>query len=150
MKPPLRSGCDRSALIEGIVAGVVDAIATDHAPHPGSEKMQEFEKCPFGIIGLETALAVALETLVHSGRISLMKLVELLTIGPARILKLDRGRLAVGAPGDVTVFDPDLDWTYDVNKSHSKSANSPWHGRKFRGAPVATAVGGRVVWQRAG
>jgi dihydroorotase len=150
MKPPLRSACDRAALIEGIVSGIVDAIATDHAPHPGSEKMQEFEKCPFGIIGLETALAVALEALVHSGRIPLMKLVELFTLGPARILNLGRGRLAVGRPGDVTVFDPELEWTYDVNRSYSKSANSPWHGRKFRGAPVATAVGGRLVWQRVG
>ncbi len=88
MKPPLRSAADAAALVEGIAAGAVDAIATDHAPHPGSEKMQEFEKCPFGIIGLETALAVALETLVHTGKVSLLRMIELFTLGPARILGL--------------------------------------------------------------
>ncbi len=148
MKPPLRTGCDTAALIEGIVSGVVDAIATDHAPHPGSEKMQEFEKCPFGIIGLETALAVALETLLHSGKVSLNRVIELFTAGPARILGLNRGRLETGLPGDVTIFDPELSWTYDVNRSLSRSRNSPFHGRTFRGAPVATVVGGKVVWQR--
>ena len=148
MKPPLRTTADAEALIEGIAAGVVDAIATDHAPHPGSEKMQEFEKCPFGNIGLETALAVTLEKLVHSGRIPLMRWVELFTTGPARVLGLNRGRLEPGLPGDVTIFDPELAWTYDVNRSFSKSRNSPFHGRTFRGAPVATIVGGRVVWQR--
>ena len=148
MKPPLRSGCDAGALIEGIVAGTVDAIATDHAPHPGSEKMQEFEKCPFGIIGLETALAVTLEKLVHTGKIPLSRLVELFTAGPAGILGLNRGRLEPGLPGDVTIFDPELTWTYDVNRSFSRSRNSPFHGRSFRGAPVATIVGGKVVWQR--
>ncbi len=148
MKPPLRTAADAEALIEGIAAGIVDAIATDHAPHPGSEKMQEFEKCPFGIIGLETALAVTLEKLVHSGRIPLMRWVELFTTGPARVLGLDRGRLEPGLPGDVTIFDPELTWTYDVNRSFSKSRNSPFHGRTFRGAPVAAVVGGRVVWQR--
>jgi dihydroorotase len=148
MKPPLRSERDAEALIDGIASGVVDAIATDHAPHPGSEKMQEFERCPFGIIGLETALAVALEKLVHTGRISLSRLIELLTTGPAKILGLNRGRLAPGLPGDVTIFDPELTWTYDVNRSLSKSRNSPFHGCTFRGAPVATVVGGKLVWRR--
>jgi dihydroorotase len=148
MKPPLRTLCDVGALIDGIASGVVDAIATDHAPHPGSEKMQEFEKCPFGIIGLETALAVCLEKLVHSGRIPLTRLVELFTAGPARILGLNRGRLEPGLPGDLTIFDPDLEWTYDVNRSLSRSRNSPFHGRAFRGAPVATVVSGKVVWRR--
>jgi len=148
MKPPLRSECDAAAVIEGIAAGVVDAIATDHAPHPGSEKMQEFEKCPFGIIGLETALGLALEKLVHTGKISLARLVALFTSGPAGILKLDRGTLAPGAPGDVTVFDTASEWTYDVNRSFSKSRNSPFDGHAFRGGPVATVVGGAVVWRR--
>jgi dihydroorotase len=148
MKPPLRSACDVGAIIDGIVSGTVDAIATDHAPHPGSEKMQEFEKCPFGIIGLETALGLSLEKLYHSGKINLTRLVELFTTGPARVLGLNRGTLATGAPGDVTLFDTELAWTYDVNSSYSKSKNSPFHGREFHGGPVATVVGGVVVWRR--
>ena len=148
MKPPLRTACDAGAVVDGIVAGAVDAIATDHAPHPGSEKMQEFEKCPFGIIGLETALGLALEHLVHTGKIPLTRLVALLTTGPARVLHLDRGTLAVGAPADVTIFSTDLQWTYDVNQSFSKSRNSPFDGHRFRGGPVATVVDGAMVWRR--
>jgi dihydroorotase len=148
MKPPLRSREDVAAVIEGIASGVVDAIATDHAPHAGSEKMQEFERCPFGIIGFETALGLALEVLYHSGKISLPRLVALFTSGPARILKLDRGTLAPGAPADVTIFDPELVWTYDLNNTFSKSRNSPYHGRRFRGGPVAAIVDGEIVWKR--
>jgi dihydroorotase len=150
MKPPLRSACDVAAVVEGIVSGTVDAIATDHAPHPGSEKMQEFERCPFGIIGLETALALALEKLVHAGKISLNRVVALFTSGPAKVLRLDRGTLAVGAAADVTIFDTEHEWTYDVNRSFSKSKNSPFDGRKFRGGPVAAIVEGEIVWQREG
>ena len=149
MKPPLRSGCDIEAVISGIVSGAVDAIATDHAPHPGSEKMQEFEKCPFGILGLETALGLSLERLVSTGRIPLAGLVRLFTTGPARVLRLDRGTLSVGAPADVTIFSQDIEWTYDVNQSFSKSRNSPFSGRTFRGGPVATIVAGSLVWRRA-
>jgi dihydroorotase len=149
MKPPLRSRDDVAAVVEAIASGVVDAIATDHAPHPGSEKMQEFNRCPFGILGFETALGVALEVLYHSGKLPLPRLVELLTVGPARILKLDRGRLSPGSPGDVAIFDPELVWTYDVNRSFSKSRNTPWHGKTFRGGPVATVVDGAIVWRRA-
>jgi dihydroorotase len=148
MKPPLRTACDAGAVVDGIVAGAVDAIATDHAPHPGSEKMQEFEKCPFGIIGLETALGLALEHLVHTGKISLTRLVALLTTGPARVLRLDRGTLRVGVPADVTIFSTDLEWTYDVNQSFSKSRNSPFDGHTFRGGPMATIVDGAMVWRR--
>ncbi|HTR39492.1 MAG TPA: dihydroorotase [Bryobacteraceae bacterium] len=146
MKPPLRSDCDVGAVTQGIVSGAVDVIATDHAPHAGSEKMQEFEKCPFGILGLETAIGLALEKLVHPGKIPLMRLVELFTTGPAHVLNLDRGTLAVGAPADVTILDPDRAWTYDVNRSASKSRNSPLDGHTFRGGPVATIVNGRIVW----
>jgi len=148
MKPPLRSGCDRGAVVEGIVAGTVSAIATDHAPHPGSEKMQEFERCPFGIIGLETALALALEELLHPGKIELNRLVELFTTGPEAVMRLGRGTLASGAPGDVTIFSTELSWTYDVNQSPSRSRNSPFDGRTFRGGPVATVVDGEMVWRR--
>ncbi|HTT63491.1 MAG TPA: dihydroorotase [Bryobacteraceae bacterium] len=148
MKPPLRTACDAGAVVDGIVAGTVDAIATDHAPHPGSEKMQEFERCPFGIIGLETALGLALEQLVHTGKITLARLVALFTTGPARALHLDRGTLRVGASADVTIFSTDLDWTFDVNQSFSKSRNSPFDGHAFRGGPMATIVDGAVVWRR--
>ena len=151
MKPPLRSACDVGAVTEGIVSGAIDAIATDHAPHAGSEKMQEFEKCPFGILGLETAIGVTLERLVHTaGKIPLMRMLELFTIGPERVLNLNRGRLAAGAPADITIFDTERAWTYDVNRSASKSRNSPFHGQTFRGGPVATIVNGKVVWTAEG
>jgi len=150
MKPPLRSVCDRGAVVDGIAAGTVSAIATDHAPHPGSEKMQEFERCPFGIIGLETAIALALEELVAPGRITLNRMVELFTTGPDAVVRLGRGTLSPGAPGDVTVFSTEVSWTYDVNESHSRSRNSPFHGRTFRGGPVATVVNGEFVWRRDG
>jgi dihydroorotase len=147
MKPPLRSASDVNAVVEGVVNGAIDAIATDHAPHAGSEKMQEFEKCPFGIIGLETALGIALEHLVHSGKISLGRLIEMFTVNPARILSIPRGTLAAGAVGDVTIFSPDRQWTYDVNKSLSKSRNTPFDGVSFHGGPIATIVTGKIVWQ---
>ena len=145
MKPPLRSHHDVDAVLEGVVNGAIDAIATDHAPHPGSEKMQEFEKCPFGILGLETAIGVTLGELVHTGKIGVARLVELFTSGPAKTLGLDRGTLAKGAPADVTVFSETREWTYDVNKTFSKSRNSPFDGKSFRGGPVATVVAGVVV-----
>src|ERR1700687_5375994 len=123
MKPPLRSACDRGAIVEAVANGTITAIATDHAPHAGSEKMQEFERCPFGIIGLETAIALALEELVHPGRITVNRMVELFTTGPESVMRLGRGTLSHGAPGDVTIFSTELSWTYDVNQSHSRSRN---------------------------
>src|SRR5271156_3460070 len=119
MKPPLRSACDVGSVTNGLVSGAIDVIATDHAPHAGSEKMQEFEKCPFGVIGLETAVGLALERLVHRGKIPLNRMVELFSAGPDRVLNLERGRLAVGAPADITILDLERTWTYDVNKSAS-------------------------------
>jgi dihydroorotase len=148
MKPPLRGCSDVEAVLEGIASGAVEVIATDHAPHAGSEKMQEFERCPFGIIGLETAIGLALERLVHAGLIPLPRLIEMFTVNPARVLNLDRGTLRAGAPADVTILDMDLPWTYDVNRSSSKSRNTPFDGRSFRGGPVATIVAGRIVWRR--
>jgi dihydroorotase len=150
MKPPLRAGCDREAVTEGIVSGAIGAIATDHAPHPGSEKMQEFESCPFGIIGLETAIALTIEKLVHPGKITLSRMVELFTTGPESVMRLGRGTLAPDAAGDVTIFSTDVGWTYDVNQSFSRSRNSPFDGRTFRGGPVATIVNGEFVWRRDG
>jgi dihydroorotase len=148
MKPPLRDSCDRGAVVDGIVSGVITAIATDHAPHAGSEKMQEFERCPFGIIGLETAVGLAFQELVNPGKITLARMVELFTTGPESILRLGRGGLAQGAPADITLLSTDLDWTYDVNLSPSRSRNSPFHGRRFHGGPVATMVNGEFVWKR--
>jgi dihydroorotase len=147
MKPPLRERPDCEAVVDGLASGAIQAIATDHAPHAGSEKMQEFERCPFGIIGLETALALALG-LVQAGKLTLNRLVELFTTGPESVMRLGRGALTAGAPGDVTVFSADHEWTYDVNQSLSRSRNSPFDGRRFRGGPMATVVGGKVAWKR--
>ncbi len=147
MKPPLRETDDVTAVLEGLRNGAIDAIATDHAPHAGAEKMQEFERCPFGIIGLETAIGLALERLYHTGLVSLSKFVALFTSGPAGIVSLGRGSLGEGAPADVTIFGLDHQWSYDVNRSPSKSRNTPFHGRKFKGGPVATLVGGKFVWR---
>jgi dihydroorotase len=147
MKPPLRERTDVEALLKGVVDGTIDAIATDHAPHPGSEKMQEFERCPFGIIGLETALGLSLEQLYHTGRVSISHLVRLFTQNPARILSLGRGTLCSGAPADITLLSLDHNWRYDVNRSPSKSRNTPFHGHQFRGGPMATIVAGQLVWR---
>ena len=154
MKPPLRCRHDVDAVIDGIASGAVDCLATDHAPHAGDDKMQEFEKCPFGIIGLETAVGVSLEVLVHSGRISLNRLIALYTSEPARVIgwkgQQARGALQPGYAGDVTVLHPEYPWTYDVKNSASKSSNTPFNGRTFRGGPIATVVGGSVVWKAPG
>ncbi len=147
MKPPIRCLHDVEAMVEGIRSGVVDAIATDHAPHSVTDKMQEFERCPFGILGLETAIGISLERLVHPGHISLQRMIELFTTGPANILKLNRGALTPGLPGDVTILDPESRWTYEVERSASKSRNSPFDGHTFRGRAVATIVGGEIIWQ---
>src|SRR3954464_275384 len=148
MKPPLRGTGHRDAIVDALADGTISAIATDHAPHAGSDKMQEFERCPFGIIGLETAISITLEHLVAPGRITLTRMVELFTSGPESIMRLGRGTLAPGAPGDVTVFSTDVEWTYDVNQSASRSRNSPFDGKTFHGGPMATIVNGAVVWRR--
>ena len=147
MKPPLRSQHDRQELLRGFTDGTVDAIATDHAPHAGSEKMQEFELAPFGITGLETAVGLAIDCLVHGGHITLTRLVELFSVNPARIAGLDRGTLKPGAVADITLFDPERRWTFDVNESCSRSRNTPFHGYPMRGGPAATIVAGLIVWQ---
>src|SRR5262249_19119365 len=146
MNPPLASREDREALIGGLADGTVDAIATDHAPHEAALKDVEFDRAPFGILGFETALGLALEQLVHTGRLNLMRMIELFTTGPARILGLER-RLAQGQPADLTIFSTDHEWTYRINDSPSKSRNSPFDGRKFKGGPVATIVAGRTTFQ---
>jgi dihydroorotase len=144
MNPPLASREDREALIAGLADGAVDAIATDHAPHEPALKDVEFDRAPFGILGFETALGLALEQLVHSGKLSLMRMVELFTTGPARVLGMER-KVAAGQPADLTIFSTTREWTYNVKQSASKSRNSPFDGREFKGGPVATIVAGKIV-----
>jgi dihydroorotase len=146
MNPPLAAREDRDALLAGLADDTVDCIATDHAPHEPALKDVEFDRAPFGILGFETAIALSLEQLVHTGRISLMRMIDLFTSGPARVLGMER-TLAAGQPGDVTVFSTDRAWTYDVKDSPSKSRNSPFDGRKFKGGPMATIVAGKIVWK---
>lgn len=145
MKPPLRSESDRRALIEGLIDGTIDAIASDHAPHHADEKDVEYNCAPFGILGLETTLPLCLERLFHTGLIPLSRFIELLTIGPARALNLPVGSLAPGKPADVTIFDPDREVTIDPEAFRSKGRNTPFGGWKLRGTAVATVVGGRRV-----
>jgi dihydroorotase len=147
MNPPLASRSDRDALIAGLADGGVDAIATDHAPHHAASKDVEFDRAPFGIIGFETALALGLTELVDSQRMSLMRLVELFTVGPARVLGIER-KIAAGESADLTIFSTEHEWTYRAADSPSKSRNTPFDGRSFRGAPMATIVAGRVVYRR--
>lgn len=148
MNPPLASREDRDALIAGLADGIVDAIATDHAPHEAALKDVEFDRAPFGVTGFETALGLALE-LVHAGRLSLMRMVELFSSGPARVLGIER-RIAENQPGDLTIFSTEHKWTFLAEESASKSHNSPFDGRTFRGAPMATIVAGRIAYQRNG
>lgn len=147
MNPPLASREDRDALIAGLADGAVDAIATDHAPHEPAIKEVEFDRAPFGILGFETAIGLTLGQLVHTGKISLMRMVELFTTGPAKILGKER-RLAAGQPADVTLFSTTHEWKYNVKDSPSKSRNSPFDGRTFKGAPMATIVAGKIVYRR--
>jgi dihydroorotase len=147
VNPALGSRDDRAALVEGLADGSVDAIATDHAPHEPARKEVEFDLAPFGIAGFETALALALDELVHSGRLGLPRLVELFSAGPARVLGFRRS-LAPGEPADLTIFSPDHPWTFRAAESLSRSRNTPFDGRAFRGAAVATIVAGRVVYRR--
>ncbi|MGC2527162.1 MAG: amidohydrolase family protein, partial [Candidatus Acidiferrum sp.] len=144
MNPPLAAREDREALIVGLADGTVDAIATDHAPHEPALKDVEFDRAPFGILGFETGIALALEQLVHAGKISLMRMVELFTTGPARVLGIER-KIAVSQPADLTIFSTTREWTYDVKQSPSKSRNSPFDARTFKGGPVATIVAGRIM-----
>ncbi|MGE3466330.1 MAG: dihydroorotase [Pyrinomonadaceae bacterium] len=149
MAPPLRGEEHLEAIIEGIKDGTIDAIATDHAPHHADEKSLEYDRAPFGITGLETAIGLAFNELVHKGVIDLVRLVEMCSVNPARIFKLaGRGTLAPGSIADITIIDPELKWTYTNSDSRSKSRNSPFDGREFTGAAVGTIVGGKIVYRR--
>jgi dihydroorotase len=146
MSPPLRSREHVEAVLEAIKDGTIDAIATDHAPHHSDEKALEFDQAPFGITGLETAIGLAFD-LVHTGLIDLERVVQMCATNPARIFGLtDRGSLKKNAHADVTLLDPNFEWVFDVNRSKSKSRNTPFNGRQMHGAAVATIVGGRLVY----
>jgi dihydroorotase len=150
VNPPLRSAQDVEAVVAGLQDGTVDAIASDHAPHAPELKAKPLASdAPFGLIGLETALGLALTQLVHTGKISMWHLVSLMSTNPARIINQPYGRLSVGAPADITIFDPQLEWTYHAAAGRSKSRNSPFDGWKLKGAVIATIVGGRIVYRRA-
>lgn len=146
MAPPLRSQMDLEAVLEGLRDGTIDAIATDHAPHHANEKMLEFDRAPNGIVGLETAVSLTLDRLVHKGVISLTRMIELLSVNPARIFKLPGGGLKNGAVADITIFDPQRQIRVEVSKCESRSRNTPFDGWNLTGAPVATIVGGKIVW----
>jgi dihydroorotase len=147
MSPPLRTAADVDAIITGLVDGTIDCIATDHAPHALEKKMLELDRAPFGILGLETAVGLAVTRLVAPGRIGWPRLVEAMSTLPARILGIDRGTLRPGAVADVTLIDPQRFWKVDVGSFHSKSINSPFHGWTLQGRAVATIVGGRVKYR---
>jgi len=145
MNPPLREVADRDAMLSGIADGSVDAIATDHAPHHYDEKKVEFDRAPFGIVGLETAVSLALDRLVHAGVIRLPRLVELLSVNPARILGVPGGSLSPGTPADLTILAPELHVQVEVSRLRSRSKNTPFDGWQLRGGVAATLVGGRPV-----
>ncbi len=151
MNPPLRTAADREAILEALVDGTLDIIASDHAPHTETEKEREFDYAPFGILGLEVELALALTQLYHTGRLELLPLLAKLTCNPARFLKLPggRGTLTVGSVADVTVLDPMAEWVSRREDTASKSRNNPFHDWALRGQATVTIVGGRIVWRRA-
>ncbi len=151
VSPPLRTPEDAAACIAGLLDGAIDCIATDHAPHAVEDKLCEFDQAAMGISGLETALGLCL-SLVHDGRVELPALIEKLTIAPVRALGLDRhvegiGTLSIGAPGDVTIIDPEAEWTVEPERFASKGRNTPLAGRRLRGRVVATVYEGRMVYQ---
>ena len=146
MNPPLRDAADRDAMLRGLADGSIDAIATDHAPHHYDEKAAEFDRAPFGVVGLETAVSIALDRLVSAGLLSLSRLVELLSVSPARILNVPGGTLAPGTAADITILAPDLAVDVRADRFRSKGRNTPFEGWQLRGGVAATIVGGRPLY----
>jgi dihydroorotase len=146
MNPPLRGAADRDAMLQGLADGSIDVIATDHAPHAADEKQVEFDQAPFGITGLETAVSLCLDRLIHRGIVTLPRLIELLSVNPAKILNVPGGSLAEGALADITILAPDLAVTVSAAQMKSKSKNTPFDGWQLRGGVAATIVGGRAVY----
>ncbi len=149
MNPPLRRAADVEALLAGLADGAIDCVATDHAPQHFDEKLAEFDRAPFGVVGLETAVSVCLDRLVHAGRLPLSRLVALFSANPARILGVEGGALTEGAPADVTVLAPDLPVSVDARAFRSLGRNTPFDGWTLRGGVAATMVGGRTVYVNA-
>lgn len=147
VNPPLRDEEHRSALVEGLAAGTIDALATDHAPHAEEEKDVEYDLAPFGMVGLETAVPLVVTKLVKTGKLSWRRLVEAFSLNPARILNVPGGTLAVGSVADITIINPDLEREVEVKAFYSLGKNSPFQGWKLAGWPVATIVGGRLVME---
>ncbi len=148
MNPPLRSQADVDALLEGIADGTLSILCSDHAPHANFEKEVEFDAAPFGIIGLETELGLFFDLLVHKHRkIDIVRLIEMYTVEPARLLRINAGTLSIDAPADVTLIDPDLEWTVRIDRFESASRNSPFDGWKLKGRAVRTIVEGKTVWK---
>ncbi len=147
MNPPLRTQADVDACIAGVVDGTIDILATDHAPHLAEEKELEFPYAPNGILGLEGALSLYIKALVTPGHIDWMKLIDLMTHQSAKIVRLNKGTLKVGADADITIIDPDLVWTIDKEQFQSKSRNSPFHGWEVKGRAIRTIVGGMTKWE---
>jgi dihydroorotase len=148
MNPPLRSPADVDALLDGIADGTLSILASDHAPHAQFEKEVEFDMAPFGIVGLETELGLFLDLLVHKHRkIDVRRLIEMYTVEPAKLLRLEVGTLSAGAPADVTLIDPEMAWTVRAGEFQSASRNTPFDGWKLKGRAVRTIVGGRTVWK---
>ena len=151
VNPPLRTAKDVKGIITGLKDGTIDAIATDHAPHSAEEKAKPLTEAPSGMVGLETALAVALTYLYHTGELSLSDILRKMTINPACILRLPtKGRLSIGSDGDVVIFDPDQEWTVDPERFASKGRNTPFGGKKLKGKVKYTIVGGQVVYRESG
>jgi dihydroorotase len=147
VNPPLRGKEDVAAIIGALADGTLDAIATDHAPHTVDDKDQEFDMAPNGMVGLETSVGVTLTELVHKKKITMARMVELMSANPAAILKVEGGSLKKGRPADITLINPSLKWTVDPAKFRSKGRNTPFAGRKLQGKAVATVVAGKVAWQ---
>jgi len=143
MMPPLRTEKDVRALLKGLKDGTIDCMVTDHAPHSEEEKESGFENAPFGVIGFETALSLAME--LRKEGMTVRQIIALLTAGPARVMGIDRGVVAEGKRADITVFDPDVEWVYSKEEIQSKSKNSPFIGRKMKGRVVTTIYRGRIV-----
>ncbi|MEY2501140.1 MAG: dihydroorotase [Verrucomicrobiota bacterium] len=148
MNPPLRTKEDVAALLEGIADGTIEILCSDHAPHARFEKEVEFDAAPFGIVGLETELGLFLDLLVHKNKtIGLPRLIEMFTVNPARLLQIEAGTLSVGRAADITLIDPELEWTVDAAAFRSMSRNTPFDGWKLKGRAVRTIVGGKTVWK---